>query len=49
MANRLSHAERRIAQSARSLNSSAIREILKLTERPDITSFAGGARCNRCR
>ncbi|MEX3814670.1 PLP-dependent aminotransferase family protein [Paraburkholderia sp. BR13439] len=42
MANTLSHAERRIAQRARSLKSSAIREILKLTERPEIISFAGG-------
>ncbi|MGF6294516.1 PLP-dependent aminotransferase family protein [Paraburkholderia youngii] len=42
MANTLSHAERRIAQRARSLNSSAIREILKLTERPEMISFAGG-------
>ncbi|MEX3689980.1 PLP-dependent aminotransferase family protein [Paraburkholderia sp. BR14263] len=42
MANTLSRAERRIAQRARSLNSSAIREILKLTERPDMISFAGG-------
>jgi len=42
MANTLSHAERRIAQRARSLNSSAIREILKLTERPSMISFAGG-------
>jgi 2-aminoadipate transaminase len=42
MANKLSHAERRIAQRARSLNSSAIRETLKLTERPDMISFAGG-------
>ncbi|MEX3896708.1 PLP-dependent aminotransferase family protein [Paraburkholderia sp. BR10954] len=42
MANKLSHAERRIAQRARSLNSSAIREILKLTERPEMISFAGG-------
>ncbi|WP_321930974.1 aminotransferase-like domain-containing protein [Paraburkholderia guartelaensis] len=42
MANPLSHTEQRIAQRARSLSSSAIREILKLTERQNMISFAGG-------
>ncbi|WP_233887008.1 aminotransferase-like domain-containing protein [Paraburkholderia flagellata] len=42
MAHTLSSAGRRIAQRARSLNSSAIREILKFTERPHMISFAGG-------
>lgn len=31
-----------ISKRARGLNSSAIREILKVTERPDVISFAGG-------
>ncbi|MGF6851216.1 aminotransferase class I/II-fold pyridoxal phosphate-dependent enzyme [Paraburkholderia sp. CI3] len=42
MANSLSHVERRTSQRARVLNGSATREILKLTERPQMISFAGG-------
>jgi DNA-binding transcriptional MocR family regulator len=42
MANPLSRFEQRIAQRARALNSSAIREILRLTERAQMISFAGG-------
>jgi 2-aminoadipate transaminase len=34
--------QRRYAQRTRGMASSAIRELLKLTERPDIISFAGG-------
>ncbi len=30
------------SQRANQLTSSAIREILKITERPEVTSFAGG-------
>ena len=32
----------RISERARKLTSSAIREILKVTERPEVISFAGG-------
>src|SRR5882762_2950093 len=32
----------RITQRARKINSSAIRDILKVTERPEVISFAGG-------
>lgn len=42
MANQLTLIEQRIAQRARALNSSAIRDILKLTESPRMISFAGG-------
>ncbi|HTE42385.1 MAG TPA: hypothetical protein VK629_16295, partial [Steroidobacteraceae bacterium] len=31
-----------ISARARKITSSAIREILKVTERPEVTSFAGG-------
>ena len=34
--------ENRFSQRARAIQSSAIREILKVTERPDVISFAGG-------
>ena len=32
----------RFAQRTRTIKSSAIRELLKLTQRPDVISFAGG-------
>ena len=35
--------ENRFSQRARAIQSSAIREILKVTERPDVISFAGGS------
>jgi 2-aminoadipate transaminase len=38
----LPHTNWRISERARKLTSSAIREILKVTERPDVISFAGG-------
>ena len=34
--------DRRFSQRARAIESSAIREILKVTERPEVISFAGG-------
>ena len=34
--------QRRFSQRARAIESSAIREILKVTERPEVISFAGG-------
>ncbi|PMS18833.1 2-aminoadipate aminotransferase [Trinickia dabaoshanensis] len=38
----LPHTNWRISERARKLTSSAIREILKVTERPEVISFAGG-------
>ncbi|CAB3683939.1 PLP-dependent aminotransferase family protein [Trinickia soli] len=38
----LPHMNWRISERARKLTSSAIREILKVTERPEVISFAGG-------
>lgn len=34
--------ERRFAQRTRRMTSSAIRELLKVTEHPEVISFAGG-------
>jgi len=34
--------EQRYAQRTQRMESSAIRELLKLTEQPDLISFAGG-------
>jgi len=41
-ANDLPHTHWQLSERARKLTSSAIREILKVTEQPDVISFAGG-------